>query len=610
MTERALNVVLLLAVVLPGGAKPRVIATTDGEIDDRCSMIRFLLYANEWDIRGLIHSSSKYHWLGDANHPRHSWEGTAWLDQQLDAYAAVHDHLRQHGDYPAPEYLRSQVFVGNVNHEGEMTLETPGSNRIVEVLLEDDPSPVWLQAWGGANTIARALKTIAEQHPERVAEVTRKAKLYLIAEQDQTLRNYILPNWPGLEVLLDNAFLAIAYGWQELMTPAQQRSFDGPWMKANILHDHGPLCAMYEAHHDDRRFRSEGDSPSFMHTIPVGLDNVRDPSWGGWGGRFVQDGPLWRSAPEGTEGILRWAAAFQNDWAARADWCVKPRAEANHRPVVLVNGQAGQSALLLRAAPEQVLELSAAGSSDPDGGSLRYRWSTYVEAGSYWEAVPLTAPDAVVTEVRIPANAAGRTVHLILEVTDDGVPPLTSYRRVVLQVSGEPQPTPRDRYLETPITSLSGPPAESGPWAFYRGINLHGPATTIDGQAWEAGDAAQFEAPSVGLNAPQVTLRPPTDPARAAMIHSFRWADGARAKLTAVPAGRYAVYLYVWEDNNSETLAIRLNGQLVAPAHASGVTGEWHRLGPWTVDVTDGAIEIATSGGAANLSGVEVWRRE
>ena len=44
-------------------AKPRIIATTDGEIDDRCSMVRFLLYANEWDIEGIIYCSSKFHSL-------------------------------------------------------------------------------------------------------------------------------------------------------------------------------------------------------------------------------------------------------------------------------------------------------------------------------------------------------------------------------------------------------------------------------------------------------------------------------------------------------------------------------------------------------------------
>ena len=39
----------------PAGTRPRIIATTDGEIDDRCSMVRFLLYANEWDVEGIIH---------------------------------------------------------------------------------------------------------------------------------------------------------------------------------------------------------------------------------------------------------------------------------------------------------------------------------------------------------------------------------------------------------------------------------------------------------------------------------------------------------------------------------------------------------------------------
>jgi hypothetical protein len=36
-----------LAGEVRAGKKPRVIATTDGEGDDRCSMVRFLVYANE-----------------------------------------------------------------------------------------------------------------------------------------------------------------------------------------------------------------------------------------------------------------------------------------------------------------------------------------------------------------------------------------------------------------------------------------------------------------------------------------------------------------------------------------------------------------------------------
>ena len=61
------------AVQPPIDPRPRVIVTTDGEIDDRCSMIRYLLYANEWATLGLIHSSSKHPWKGDEAHKAHSW---------------------------------------------------------------------------------------------------------------------------------------------------------------------------------------------------------------------------------------------------------------------------------------------------------------------------------------------------------------------------------------------------------------------------------------------------------------------------------------------------------------------------------------------------------
>lgn len=44
--------------------KARVIVTTDGEADDRASMVRFLLSANEFDVEGIINSSSQFHWEG------------------------------------------------------------------------------------------------------------------------------------------------------------------------------------------------------------------------------------------------------------------------------------------------------------------------------------------------------------------------------------------------------------------------------------------------------------------------------------------------------------------------------------------------------------------
>ncbi len=85
---------VLLATTMLGGHstltaadKPRVIATSDGEIDDECSMVRFRLYANDFDVEGIVTSSSKYHWQG------HRWAGDDWIEPYLNAYAEVYRNL-------------------------------------------------------------------------------------------------------------------------------------------------------------------------------------------------------------------------------------------------------------------------------------------------------------------------------------------------------------------------------------------------------------------------------------------------------------------------------------------------------------------------------------
>ncbi len=420
-------------------AKSRVIVTTDGEFDDRCSMVRFLLYTNEFDVQGIIHSSSKFHWKGNNTTAAYQWQETSWIDRHLDTYAAVYPNLLQHdAGFPDPAYLEQQVYEGNTEVAGDMAKATPGSNRIVEVLLNPDPSPVWLLAWGGSNTIARALKTIEDKHPDRKQEVMEKARLFLILLQDATYESYIAPRWPQLTTLLSTSFESIGYPWKKRVPEAYRDYYLGEWMNEHLLLNHGPLLAIYYDHlygggRTSGDFISEGDSPTFMHLIPNGLRSAQDPSWGGWGGRFYWDDSLWRSAPDDNgifKSVYRWIPDYQRDFAARADWCVEPYARANHPPQVNLNVDER-----LEVRPGERLQLSAEASTDPDGDALQYNWWQYADADSYAQRAPLPNVNQPTIALEVPTTArAGDTIHLICQVTDQGEPSLTRYRRLVLHV--------------------------------------------------------------------------------------------------------------------------------------------------------------------------------
>lgn len=86
--------------------KPRILITTDGEVDDMNGFIRFLLYSNEFDIAGLVYSSSQWHYAGDGEGTLFTsripntasrygertelrWTGTAWMQDFIDLYGEV-----------------------------------------------------------------------------------------------------------------------------------------------------------------------------------------------------------------------------------------------------------------------------------------------------------------------------------------------------------------------------------------------------------------------------------------------------------------------------------------------------------------------------------------
>ena len=450
-------------------SKTRVIVTSDAEIDDQCSLVRFLLYANEWDIEAIVTSSPQYDWHG------HKWAGDDWAERFLDAYEAVHPNLLKHDShFRTADYLRQRTVTGNVKTEGEMTEISPGSQLIAKALLDEtDDRPVWVQAWGGTNTIARALKTIEEEHPDRMADVGKKLRLFLIWEQDSTYQDYIRKHWGkyNIPTIISDQFIAIFYYWKKYLPKHEQSYLVESWVRPNILENHGSLCALYQAHtkgdqgFDEGDFRSEGDSPAFLHTIPTGLRSTESPGWGGWGGRYTNvrentwldpvtepgyqypegrwygdtawgrvrlksDIPNDQELTKYLKPIWRWTEAMQNDFAARADWCVESFENANHPPVVVLTGSLDRQVQL-----NTLVALDANGTTDPDSDDLNYRWWQYQEAGTFNGTIMLenaTTPNASFVT---PSDAKhGDTIHVVCEVTDNGTPALTRYQRVVVEI--------------------------------------------------------------------------------------------------------------------------------------------------------------------------------
>jgi len=583
--------------------KPRVVVMTDigGDPDDQQSLVRFLLYACDLEVEGFTTGFGH-------GHDRKTRPDL--IHKAIDAYGKVVSNLRTHRpDYPSAERLRSLVKDG---HNGDPHTVGPGMDSeasawIIQVLDRPDPRPVWFTIWGGPRELAQAIWKVAQTRTaEQLEAFKAKIRVHSIADQDRTAK-WVKQHHPDVFWIFSYCFRGIWRGYdQQIVSP--------DWLRRNVLEGHGPLGPVYPPKAAGKAGVKEGDTPSFFYALPDGLSDPEHPEWGNWGGRFRRSGrgmeyvdaaDRWGGRREPNATIARWRTAYQNAFEARMDWCVKPYAQANHEPRALLNGDASRKVLTIVADPGDEVKLSAAGSSDPDGNALHTRWWFYREAGDCPAAPVLRGADATEAVVAVQAAASGRSIHIILEVTDDGKPPLTAYRRAILRVSGEPVGPVKGK----PVTKLPPPPRETGPWAFYRGVNVGGTSVTIDGNRWDGDDAAGFACTNRRLDSPHVVLDPPCDAGREKMIHAFRWDREPRLRLARVPNGRYAVYAYVWEETSPETLTLSLNGRVVARDHNSGVKGKWQRLGPWYVDVAKGAIEITSRGGAANVSGIEIWKQ-
>jgi hypothetical protein len=179
----------------------------------------------------------------------------------------------------------------------------------------------------------------------------------------------------------------------------------------------------------------EGDTPAWFYFYLNGLNVPAHPDYGGWGGRYAFNGKFWQDTPDTVAGhtsaratVYRWRPAFQNEFAARLDWCVKDFRGANHAPVIKMKGE-----LQRNVKPGETVTLAAT-VTDPDGNTLTYKWWQYADADSANATVAIARSDSSNRASFVVPNEPGKQVHIILEVTDSGAPPLTSYQRIVYYI--------------------------------------------------------------------------------------------------------------------------------------------------------------------------------
>ena len=444
--------------------KPRLIVLTDlsNEPDDEESLVRLLVYADQFNLEGLVATTSN--WLQQK--PREDL-----IRRDLDAYAQVRSNLLKHAPgFPSVETLRAVTRTGQpgLGLTSVGTDQSSGGSRlIVDAVDRADPRPVWVSIWGGPNTLAQALRDVrASRSPVEVEKFVAKLRVYAISDQDDSaawirrefpkLFYIVSPSSPTSYLEYYRATWSGISGGQEVQTAAGYHAalVANPWLEEHIIKNHGPLGALYP----HRLYLMEGDTPSFLGLIDRGLGWDVSPAFGGWGGRYALYQPagetrlIWtdnaatcdrlevepnRFDSSNQATIWRWREHFQNDFAARMDWCVTDDfAKANHNPHPVLNGDRSTGVVMISVKAGTTVKLSAAGTDAGDPGqAVKTSWWIYPEAGTPTTGATLTQAGGLTTEVVLPATTTPGTVHVILQAEDDGAPRLFAYRRIVIEVT-------------------------------------------------------------------------------------------------------------------------------------------------------------------------------
>ena len=430
--------------------KPRLVVCTDiapadVEPDDMESMGRLMAYADMFEIEALITSVG---WNCDP----YPAEWAEYLQRVIEAYRkdvpklmrrsgqqefmSLEDENKQQyiGYWPSADYVKSRAVMGSI-HGGIKAIgadnDSPGSELLIRLADEDDTRPIYVAAWGGANTLAQAIWRVKQtRSAEELKRFVRKFRIYTITDQDMQYsmrmnRSYSSHMWLRKEFADDLQFVWDEGSWQEQCELGKRH-----WQQhKDNIQGRGALGGEYPTY----KWGVEGDTPSFLYVMPNGLNNPEDPHQCGWAG-YHERGmcadsltTAWTSWQEPVRSISvgykqRFYPDELNDFMARMQWAAEGKGNLN--PYVVIPNDTINITMIS-------LSLDASKSFDPDGDNLQFSWWQQPEIGK--TKVKIEQADQPIATLRIPADAKGDTIHIICEVHDDGPYHLPAYRRIIIK---------------------------------------------------------------------------------------------------------------------------------------------------------------------------------